>query len=200
MALYRAIMSTPALFAEMLCLIYKPARSNREEPLPEVLRARANITRDVLHYCHCQPGTRPDGTIDRDAFVGFVDEAQRLCSEADRLGVCNSILGGILAHAPADADGTWPFEPAREVLDRPECEDMRRGFQIGCRNKRGMVSRAMDEGGNQERTLAETYHKYAIAVSNSHPRLAAAMDQLASWYEQDGQREDRDADLRRESY
>ena len=58
----------------------------------------------------------------------------------------------------------------------------------------------MDEGGDQERTAAETYRQLARAVCHSHPRLAAAMDQLASWYEQDGLREDHEADLRRESY
>jgi hypothetical protein len=198
--LYRAIMSVPTLFADLLYLIYKPARDNSEEPLPEALQARAKIARDVLHFCRCQPGTGPDGTIDRDAFLRFLFEARRLCSETDRLGVCDSMLGKILAHAPADADGMWPFEPAREVLDRPECTAMRHSFQIECRNKRGFTQRAIDEGGDQERELAETYRQYARAVCHSHPRLAAAMDQIASWYEQDGLREDREADLRRESY
>jgi hypothetical protein len=53
----------------------------------------------------------------------------------------------------------------------------------------------MDEGGDQERTLAETYRQHARAVSHSHPRLAAALEELASWYERDGQREDHRADL-----
>ena len=159
-ALYRAIMSSPAFFAHLLYLIYKPAGGNREEPLPEPLRARAEIARDVLHYCHCQPGTGPDGTIDCGAF-GFIDEARRLCSESDRLGVCDSMLGGILAHAPTDANGTWPFQPAREVLDRPECGDMRRGFQTECRNKRGVTQRASTRVGIKKRVLAETYRQQA---------------------------------------
>jgi hypothetical protein len=184
----------------MLRLVYKPAGADREEPLPKALLAPAKIASEVLHYCHCQPGTQPDGTIDRDAFMGFIDESRRLCRQADRLKFCDLKLGGILAHSPADANGTWPFEPACEVLDRADCEDIRRGFQTECWNKRGVTQKASDEGGEQERMLAETYRRHARIVCTSHPRLAAAIDQLASSYEQYGRREDRDADLRRESY
>ena len=198
--LYTTIMSTPALFRELLCLLYKPASVEREESFPEKLRASAEIAREVLHYCRCQPGTRPNGTVDPEAFVRFVDETRRLCGKADRLGVCDSNLGRILAHAPADADGTWPFEPARTVLDRPECEEMRQGFRVGCRNRRGVVTRSPDEGGDQERSLAETYHRHARAVCHSHPRLAATLDQLASWYEDDARQEDDEAALSREGY
>ena len=137
--LYTAIMSDQKLFTEMICLVFKPSHGDREEPVPENMRAALKIAGQILHECHRQPGSKPDGTVDHDSFQ-FIDEARRHCREVDRLGVCDSILGGILAHAPADGDGTWPFRPAREVLDRPECDDMRHSFQIGCMNKRGVVS------------------------------------------------------------
>jgi hypothetical protein len=75
---------------------------------------------------------------------------------------------------------------------------MRHGFQIGAMNKRGGTSRDYDEGGDQERTLADTYLSYARTRHNSYPNVAAALEELARWYESDGRREDLRAKLRRE--
>jgi hypothetical protein len=199
-SLYAALMSDPKLFTELICLVYRPSNRERDEPITEKTKTAATIAWQVLHACQRQPGTRPDGTMDSVEFAGFVDEVRRLCQEADRLEVCDSTLGQIFAHAPSDADGTWPPEPVRDVLDRPEMGEMRSGFAVGARNKRGMTSRAYDEGGGQERELAATYHAYARAVHNSHVHVAATLEQLASSYENDGMQEDLQARLRREGH
>lgn len=199
-ALYDAIISDPRLFTELLCILYKPATDAREERPSEAMQVIAEAAWRVLHGCRRQPGTQRDGTIDYDSFVKFIDDARELCREADRLRVCDSTLGQILAYAPADCDGVWPFEPARDVLDRPELEGMRRGFQSGAMNKRGVTSRAYDEGGGQERTLADTYRSYARALHSSHAYVAAALEEIVRSYESDGLREDIEAELRGEGY
>jgi len=199
-SLYEAIMADPMLFTELICILYRPASSAREESPSDARRAAAEIAWRILHYCRRQPGTQPDGTIGPDEFVNFIDDARALCREADRLDVCDSTLGQILAHVPADPDGTWPFKSARDLLDRSELEKMRHGFQIGVRNKRGVTSRAYDEDGGQERTLAETYRNRARTLYSSHPNLAAAVEEIARSYENDGAREDLQAKLRREGY
>lgn len=199
-SLYAALMSDPKLFTELLCLVYRRANPEREEPVTEGTRVAAEIAWRVLHSCRRQPGTQADGRIDPEALVHFIDEARKLCGEADRLGVCDSALGQILAHAPSDPDGVWPLEAVRDVLDRPELEELRNGFVVGAMNKRGVTSRAYDEGGRQERELGETYRGHARALHNSHVHVAAALEQLASWYENDGLREDLQARLRREGH
>ena len=95
--LYTAIMSDPRLFAEMIVMVFKPSHGEREEPEPEGMRATTRIAGQVLHNCRRQPGSKPDGTVDHDLFTQFIDEARRLCNEADRLGVCDSTLANILA-------------------------------------------------------------------------------------------------------
>jgi hypothetical protein len=198
MSLFDAVMSDPKLFADLVCILYKPANGKGWEPPSEAAQKAARIAWRVLDLCRRQPGTQPDGTIDHEAFVKFIDEARNLCREADRLTGCDSRLGQILAHAPADSNGVWPFEPARDILDRPELEDMRFGFQIGVKNKRGGTQRDYDEGGDQERKLADTYRIYGRALQNSHPNVAAALQEIACWYESDGGRQDLRAKLRRE--
>ena len=193
--LYATLMSDPALFCELICILYKPRHRQREEPVNETRKAAAKIARRVLHNCRLLPGAEPDGTVDEKAFFDFISEVRALCREKDRLEVCDETLGQILAHSPVGQDGIWPFEPAREILDCPDLEEMRRGFVIGTRNKRGITSRAPDEGGAQERELAAKYRFHANALRTSHPNLAATLDRIADSYERDGKREDFEARL-----
>ena len=198
-SLYEAIMSEPNLFTELLCMIYRPRSSGDDRPPPsEAERVAAEIAYRVLNACQRQPGTQPDGTIDRDTFVKFIDTTRELCREADRLEACDSTLGQILAHIPADSNGIWPAQPACDVLNRPELDRLRRGFAIGAQNKRGVTSRAYDEGGGQERSLADRYRSHARALQNSHANLAAVLEDIARSYESEGLSHDVEAKLRRE--
>ena len=114
--------------------------------------------------------------------------------------MCDQTLGQILAHAPADEDGTWPFSPVRELLDSPDLEEMRSGFCIGIWNKRGATSRSPWDGGDQERTLATYFREQAERVQYSHPVVATMLEGIAKNYERYGKREDIEANLRKESF
>lgn len=197
---YATLMSDPAFFVGLLCILYKPEHGEREEPPSESVMAAAKIAWMVFQNCRRLPGMRPDGTVNSEAFIKFIEEARELCRERDRLTVCNIALGQILSHSPAGQDGIWPFEPARDILDRPELEDIRKGFKTGTINKHGAPSYAPDEGGSQERALAANYRHYANALRTSHPNLAAVLDELDHTYEHEGTHEDLEARLRREVY
>lgn len=199
-ALYEAITSDPAIFTDLIVLLYNPAHGEREEAVTEATRAAAESVWRMLHHCKRQPGTQPDGSIDPVSFRNFIDAARELCSQADRLAVCDDTLGQILAHAPADNDGMWPFAPARQVLDLPEMADMRSGFATGAYNKRGVTTRSPLDGGEQERDLACQYRGYAEKVQASQPNVAAMLEQLAKGYEREGTWEDTQANLRKESF
>ena len=199
-ALYEGVMTEPTLFAELISLLYKPEHGDREEPVTDATRAAAERALAILHACARQPGAQTDGSIDHNAFIRFVDAARDLCRQADRLTMCDQTLGQILAHAPSDDDGVWPFAPAREVLDRPEMEEMRHGFSIGTWNRRGVTSRSPWDGGAQERDLAGSYRSQAVRVQYSHPNVAATLEEIAKSYERDGTREDVEASLRKEGY
>lgn len=199
-ALYAGVMTEPALFTELICYVYKPEHGERDEPITDAIRAAAETAWKILHACKQQPGAQKDGSIDTNTFTEFIDTARELCRQADRLTMCEQTLGQILAHAPADEDGTWPFLPARDVLDRAELEEMRKGFVIGVHNKRGVTSRSPWDGGDQERHLAAHYRGLAEKVQSTHPGVAATLEKIAKSYEDEGRREDVDAGLRKEGY
>lgn len=198
-ALYEAITSEPELFKELICAIYRPEHGERQE-VNDASRATAERAWSVLHHCKRLPGTQLDGSIDADKLSRFIQEARELCSDADRPTMCDQTLGEILSHSPADEDGTWPFNPTREILESPELEHMRTGFITGTVNKRGVTSRSPWDGGDQERNLAAHYSSQAERVQHSHPNVAAMLVQLAQGYERHGKREDVEANLRKEGF
>jgi hypothetical protein len=199
-ALYAGVMTEPTIFTELICYVYKPEHGVRDEPITDAIRAAAETAWKILHACKQQPGAQKDGDIDHNAFTVFIDTARELCRHADRLTMCEQTLGQILAHAPADEDGTWPFLPARDVLDRAELEEMRKGFVIGVHNKRGVTSRSPWDGGDQERHLAAHYRNHAERVQYTHPNMAATLEKIAKSYDNEGRREDVGANLRKEGY
>lgn len=199
-ALYAGLMTEPALFTELVCFLYKPEHRDRDKPVTDASRSAAEHSWKILHACTLQPGTQADGSVDSNSFTLFIDTARELCRQADRLTMCDQTLGQILAHAPADDDGAWPFLPAREVLDRSELEEMRTGFVIGTHNKRGVTSRSPWDGGDQERDLSAHYRSQAKRVQYSHPNMAATLEAIAKSYEHEGKREDIHASLRKEGY
>lgn len=57
-------------------------------------------------------------------------------------------------------------------------------------NNRGVVTKSYAEGGGQERKLAGRYRRYAAALHNSHPLVAAMLERIGEGYDLDGKRED----------
>ena len=110
------------------------------------------------------------------------------------------IIGQILAYAPVGEDGIWPAAPMREILDRPALREMRIGFARGTLNKRGVVSKAPDEGGEQERKLTAQFRRYAEGLITTHPYLAESLESIAKSYETEARREDDEAAMRGEWY
>ncbi len=197
--LMQEIMSDANLFVELLCLAYRPRnRDKADEEVSEGDEAAAHNAFTILHNCRIQPGTDENGSVDAETLLSFVSEAQGLATEKDRLEVCNITLGEILARGPIGEDGTFPFEPSRDVLDRIENEDMRQGFHTGCYNKRGVMSRNPYDGGDQERELVDFYRTQANAFHDIYPYLSGILEKLAKTYENEGLRHDLDAKLRRE--
>jgi hypothetical protein len=70
---------------------------------------------------------------------------------------------------------------------------MERGFMVGVHNKRGVTSRGMTEGGQQEFDLAADFEAKAELIEATHPRTAGALRQIADSYRAEGQRNDEEA-------
>jgi hypothetical protein len=102
----------------------------------------------------------------------------------------------MLAWAPGDADGTWPCEPVRDVIEVTRSRDLETGLYIGVKNKRGVTSRGMLDGGDQERDLARRYREHSEAARFEWPRTSAVLDRIADSYEAEAKEHDDDVERR----
>ncbi len=124
----------------------------------------------------------------------WIKEARSLAKAAGREDIADSRIGDMLSASPMGADGNWPAEPVREVIDLFRSKPMIEGFQIGKSNRRGVTSRVPRDGGELERQEAAKYRAWAKAITYDHPHTAKALDTLADRYEWEAKRHDEDAE------
>ena len=196
--LHKQLASQPQFFVEVLSTIY---RSSNEEadPIEEEDRegkaAVASHAWTLLHSWHLVPGSS-GGSVDATALENWVNTARRLCHEAGRAEIGDEQIGQMLAWAPGDADGTWPCEAVREVIEITRSRHLESGLYIGVKNKRGTTNRGILDGGEQERDLGKRYRNYSDAVRFEWPRTSAVLDRIAESYEVEGKEHDDDAERR----
>ena len=188
----------PKLFVDMLSALFRPsAESGIEEPRPsdpEKARAVAEQVFRLFEVWSHLPGRRDDDTIDGEMLERWIKEARILSKAVGREGVADDRIGRMLSASPEGADGNWPAEPVRDVLDLFRSKPMLEGFYVGKMNRRGVTTRLSGAGGGLERAEAAKYRGWAKAVAFEHPHTAKALTTLAEHYELWAKREDEDAE------
>jgi len=190
--------SDPGLFVEVLKLVF---RADGEEPgeVTEEQKAKATRAFRLLQAWQRAPGTvevQPaekksdgdimfdEGRVDQQQLLEWVKRARSLAAECGRLTICDLHIGEVLAHAPRDADGTWPCEPVRNLIEELQNVEIERGLQTGLYNRRG--AHCCAKGGTQERQLAEKFRGLALPVQSRWPRTAAILNRIGEQYEREG--------------
>ena len=191
----RRITKSPELFVGILGLVYK--RSDEQQDPPdwrvddtEGLASRQGAAFRVLQQITRIPGTDVAGNVDAVVLRKWVAEARRLCREYGRARVGDTEIGQLLSRARGNEDGSWPCLPVCEVLQATASENIASGFTTGVRNARGVTSRGIGEGGEQERELAARYRALARRRDFDYPYVANILEQIAKNYDQEAHWED----------
>lgn len=178
-------------YMSILTDVYRKSSAEKEE-LSDEQRVRARAGYRLLSSFKKVPGENV-GDIDFDVLSEWVREVRRLAESLDRKVIGDQYIGRLLAHAPHDKqDGAWPNQKVRELIDEICSEDLDKGIRIERANMRGVYSKAMYEGGKQERALAEQYRAWARAAQN-WPRTAFILKEIASGWDSDAERSDIEA-------
>ncbi len=195
--LHRELSRNPLFFAQVVGYVYRAEGDERAETdeLTEEMVIRAEMGYELLESWHLIPGLTQDGRVDLEQLQAWIIQAREACRSIKRSVVGDQQIGQVLAYAPAAPDGVWPDVAVREVIEEVASKDIETGIYIGVHNRRGVVTRAIGEGGKQEKELAETYRKYAKAVGDSWPRTAALLRKIADSYESEARSEDIHAEL-----
>ena len=84
----------------------------------------------------------------------------------------------------------------REALEAVHTKAIVRGFIIGVQNSRGVYSKKLNEGGEQERDMAARYIAHADHCRTRWPYTARALRSIAESYQQSARHEDERAEGR----
>ena len=197
LAIYRMVGKHPSVFADLVSWAFKRDNaSGDDEVLDEQTERRAIFGWRVLWDLDQIPGLMDDGSVDAETLTAWVKEARRLCKERDREVIGDQYIGQILAYSPAGADGVWPCEVVRDLLENLRAPEIGTGFVMEKIKSRGVTTRGVFDGGDQERVLADGFRRDAAEISARRPFTASLLRQLADGYEADARWNDDEADWR----
>ena len=185
------IEANPELFCQAITLAYRREGGSERPKLTENEMQAVRRSHRLLNSLMRIPGHSSDGNLDAQVLAEWVLRAQDLYQSNGRKRMGDQQIGQLLSNAPVGEDGVWPCLPVREVLETVMNESVRIGFEIGKRKSRGFELRG--EGGAQERELATQYEEWAKSCDYTHPKVATALRQIGSAYEDEARWHDQDS-------
>lgn len=198
LALHDDVLDNPKTFADLISWTYKPKKGYKDDvSLPKKQKENmAMVAWEILHHIPRLPG-QTSKKISKTKLRKWVKDSIKLCSESGRKVVGEHHIGDVLSKSPVGKDGVWPCEEARDVLEEiiSSNPEVKRGFEMGTYNGRGMTSRGVYDGGEQEKVLYEHYYDYSRTLSSTHPNVSRMLKDIAEDYKAEGKRHDREADL-----
>ena len=200
--LAKRVTSSPALYVEAVIRAFR--RGDQKEDPPELdiddterRKVLAVVAHDFLQWVHRIPDSVARSVIDPEKLTAWVAEVRELCAQYGRAEVGDLNIGELLSRFPPDDDGQRPCRAVCVALERISGGDVDQGFIIGTCNARGVVTRQVGEGGDQERALAAKYRGWAQQIAYEYPHVGSILERIAEDYERDAGRQGTDANLRR---
>ena len=198
--LEKYIQAHPELFIQAIVWGYKRKDEGIDPPEfriePENLEHLAKNGYKLLHGLTRIPGYNDAGELDISELSKWIDTVRKACSEISRDQVAETHIGELLSSAPIGADGVWPCEVVRDVMEDLRSKHIMRGAHTGLYNARGVHWRG--EGGDPERELADKYRKWSQALQFTHPYVSSELLMgMVKTYECQAENEDIEAKVRR---
>ncbi len=179
--LFDKLKSKPEFFVDVLSLAH-PGMADHQPAHNTVSNIDASIAKNpslLLSMWNMIPGVQANGSIDEDLLFKWINEARRLASSRELLEICDLNICRVLAHAPAEADGTWPCIPVRDAIETIGTVALMRSFANAIYNNRGFYH---GSSGAEENKLASKYREFAKACAIEWPKTSEALTAVAELY------------------
>lgn len=193
--LHRSMSNDPAFFVQVLsatCVAHSATAEDRAQ-ISEEAKAVASHAFRLLQSWNIVPGAKETG-IDAPALTSWVREAHRLAQQADREVVGDQYIGHALSFSRPASDGIWPDLPVRGIIEEMNNRNIEKGILLAIHNNRGVTSRALFDGGGQERGLAHMYRTWAESLKLDFPTTSSLLERIARSFEENAQMHDEHAE------
>jgi hypothetical protein len=193
LTIYDLLASDAEAFVDVLSHVFRGKNVPVDQVITDEMRARANISYDLLSAFKNVPGLH-EGKIDVRELSDWVIKVRALTAAKDLVDIGDQRIGFVLAHAPQDADEPfWPPSAVCQVIEVAASEQIESGFATECFNKRGVYSKGINEGGEQEREFARRYKAWADATLK-YPRSSATLMAVSEDWIRNAERADVEAE------
>ncbi len=188
LSIHRLMASDPEFYFSIISDVFRAKSDEPSEPASEQKLARARAGYTLLSEFKLVPGQEGD-TVDYRSLRTWIDRLKALAIEHDRVDITANYIGHTLAHSvPDEQDGAWPHRSVRKVIEEERSDLLEEGFAVETFNSRGVYSKALYEGGKQERALEDKYRNFARKIGE--PRTSAMLHKIADRYARDAADED----------
>lgn len=195
LVLFDKMATDPELFNQAIRLVFKSSKEIENPQSKNDGKSPGKLAYSVLSDFRQLPGST-EQDVDAEKLSLWVDAARRLGDESGHSVITDIYVGHLFAHAPMDEDGGWPHRVVRDEIERIGSDDLQRGIYTERRNMRGVTTRGMYDGGEQERELSAKYEVWQSKTS-LWPRTSALLGALAESWKKDAAHQDVDAEQRK---
>lgn len=195
LVLFDTMATDPELFNQAIRLVFKSSKETENAKSTIDGKSPRKLAYSVLSAFRRLPG-HTDQDVDAEKLSLWVDTARRLGEESGHSVITDIYVGHLFAHSPVDEDGGWPHCVVRDEIERIGSDDLQRGIYTERRNMRGVTTRGIYDGGNQERELSAKYEVWQ-AKASLWPRTSALLGALAESWKRDAEDHDVDAEQRK---
>ncbi len=176
-----AMAEDASFFVTLVSSLYQRDDHSDDNAPDDESELRANAAGQILDAWRGYPGdAEPPEQADERLFA-WADAALAGLADAGCARTGTREVARVLARA-SSKDGHWPCIAARRLLQKNAGVDLAGRLRTEKRNLRGMTSRAVGEGGRQERRMAGTYRASSQALRATWPAAAGLLDDLAADY------------------
>ena len=133
----------------------------------QTLLHRKLTAKHLIDLIDAIPGQKAVSEIDLKELDVWVQKVREKCSIKNRKVIGDQEIGEILSRSPIGKDNIWPHEAVRDIIERYCSHDIEKGIEVSKFNHRGVVTKSLSEGGEQERKIAEDYENQANQIRSS---------------------------------
>lgn len=180
-ALKTKIAESPEYFCQIIELAFKKRNSKHDsEEHKHINKIAAQRLYQIIFGFDIIPGTDWNGLFDKKKFKSWIAAVIKWSIDNDREAVTKQTIGSGLAYAKPLENGILDEEIIK-VLDAKENDEIRKGYQVGTYNKRGVY--LVDPEGKPEKALAAKFEAMADSVEVlGYSRFADTLRDIAQNY------------------
>jgi hypothetical protein len=187
LAIHRILQQDPSFFAELVSHLYKrddgKPDSKKQKDGGKMTEYLANHAKDVLEGWFLIPGLDKNGQLSEMDLHSWIKTAREKCSQTNHKTGGDIEIANLLAKTPHGKDEMWPCDALGNIIESLSSQLIDDHVAVAIRNARGVVSRSINEGGEQERKLEKKYRSKSNQVRVKWPRVAALLRSMADCYQ-----------------